>query len=268
MKIIVSHDIDNLTVFEHKKDFVIQKYLIRCLIEKFHGTIDSFDFKLRLKEIISNKWQNISEIIHYNQQNKIPTTFFIALNNAKGLSYSRTNAFKWISYIKSKNCDVGLHGIEFDNFQKMKNEHQLFKEIYGNNAFGIRMHYLRRNSRTKDWMEKIGYQFDSTEWGFTDCYKYGNLWEFPLQIMDVHEIFGGKKFQTMPTDSIIRQTKKKIEIALNRKLKYLSINFHDRYFSSASRSFQDWYFWLIDYLKSKSFVFSTFKEAIHEMQTR
>jgi peptidoglycan/xylan/chitin deacetylase (PgdA/CDA1 family) len=268
MKIIVSHDIDNLTVFEHKKDFVVQKYLIRCLLERIHGTIDSFDFKLRFKEIISNKWHNIPEIIHFNRQNQIPATFFIALNNAKGLSYSRADAIKWISFIKRNNCDVGLHGIEFDDFRKMKNEHQLFRKVYGKNEFGIRMHYLRSTSHTRDWMEKIGYLFDSTEWGFTDCYKYGNLWEFPLQIMDVHEIFSGKKYQTMPTDSIIRQTKDKIDIAVNRKLNYLTINFHDRYFSSASRSFHDWYCWLMEYLKSHGFDFCTFKEAIHEMQTR
>jgi peptidoglycan/xylan/chitin deacetylase (PgdA/CDA1 family) len=266
MKIIVSHDVDHLTVLEHKKDLIVQKYIIRCLFETMNGSIGLKDLQNRLHEIGSNKWQNISEIIRYDRDHRIPATFFIALNNAKGLSYPRNKAIEWIRAIQAQHFDVGIHGIHYNHFQDMKNEYQLFSEASGSNRFGIRMHYLRSTPNTRRWLEKIGYLFDSTEWNFRDCYPYKKMWEFPLHLMDVVEIFGSTRYQTKPLKSIIQETAKKIDTAFGRRFKFFSINFHDRYFSDASRCFKDWYCWLIDYLKDQKFEFCDFKHAIREME--
>ena len=49
MKVIISHDVDHITVSEHKRDLVIPKFLVRNIIELTIGTITSKEFFLRLQ---------------------------------------------------------------------------------------------------------------------------------------------------------------------------------------------------------------------------
>jgi hypothetical protein len=265
MKIIVSHDVDNLTVFEHTRDLIVPKYLVRCAIEWSNGSINRQDLKCRLNELKSNKWQNIHEIIKYNTDNEIPTTFFIALKRGLGLSYNKKTASQWIQSIGTI-CDVGVHGIAYDNYLKMKKESDFFRQVSGLNCFGIRMHYLRNHPKTGDYLNQLGYLFDSTEWGIKDCHQVQALWEFPLHMMDVDLIFGNGRFQTETFKEIQIKTRRRIEKAEKNKLRYFTLNFHDRYFSDASRIFKDWYIWVIEYFKEREYAFINFRNAVNELE--
>ncbi|HRH64142.1 MAG TPA: hypothetical protein PLI68_12530, partial [Bacteroidia bacterium] len=82
MKAIISHDIDHISVSEHLlKDTIIPKFLIRNLIELGTGKIGLAEFGLRHLDLVKNKWQNIEELIAFNKQHGIPSSFFIGVQN-------------------------------------------------------------------------------------------------------------------------------------------------------------------------------------------
>ena len=59
MKVIVSHDVDNLTRKEHKKDLIVIKMIIRAFLELFLFRINISTFLSRLNCIIKNNFTNI-----------------------------------------------------------------------------------------------------------------------------------------------------------------------------------------------------------------
>ena len=60
MKIIISHDVDHITVWEHlTKDFIIPKFLLRNKIELLTGKIGFNEYCLRIKDVFNNKFQSI-----------------------------------------------------------------------------------------------------------------------------------------------------------------------------------------------------------------
>jgi hypothetical protein len=268
MKIIISHDVDNLTVLEHKKDLVVYKYLLRCFIEWSNGSITREDIRYRVKELVGNKWNNIDEIIDYNAGNRIPTSFFMAVSNALGLSYSIDDAYHWIRRIKHRGCRVGLHGIEYRDPIRMESERSLFEKALREKSFGIRMHYLRSHPDTKRYLSRMGYLFDSTDYGVNDCYRSDGIWEFPIQMMDVNVIFMNKRFQTDSFAEIKRRTLSTFKDAQKKKIRFLTVNFHDRYFTSASRMFRDWYFWINEFFQSQRIDYTDFFGAIQELERR
>ena len=130
MKAIVSHDIDHLTLSEHYlKDLIVPKHFVRSYIEFFSGKISLIELMNRYGDVFRNKWQHIEELISFNSKNKVLATFFIAVNNGIGLSYSKEQAAFWIHKILQLGCQVGGHGIEFENFEKINAEFSLFKDI-------------------------------------------------------------------------------------------------------------------------------------------
>ena len=104
----------------------------------------------------------MEELLEFDKQNKINSTFFVAVNNGKGLSYSTRQARRTFDLIKKYNFDIGAHGICYDDYREIKKEYESFKKITGLNKFGIRMHYLRLNKNTIINLAKTGYLFDST----------------------------------------------------------------------------------------------------------
>ena len=86
--------------------------------------------------------------------------------------------------ISQKKFNVSLYGIAFDNFKDIRNEYNIFKKISKLENFGIRMHYLRNNKNTIEYLNNAGYIFDSALFKFQNPFKVGNIWEFPLHILD------------------------------------------------------------------------------------
>jgi peptidoglycan/xylan/chitin deacetylase (PgdA/CDA1 family) len=254
MKIIISHDVDHITVWEHKRDLIVPKFLVRNMIELMSGAISGKECCLRFTGLFKNKWHNIKELIDFDGKESIPSTFFVAVDNALGLYYSLKDAEFWIRKILQKKLDVGLHGIAFDNFKDIKNEYNIFKKISKLDNFGIRMHYLRNNKNTLEYLNKAGYIFDSTLFEFQNPFKVGNLWEFPLYIMDSY------LFQ--------KNSKRKIEEAHKKKQNYFTILFHSRSFNNSFSSWKNWYIWVIDYLKNNGFEFISYRKAIQELENK
>jgi hypothetical protein len=267
MKAIISHDIDHFTPFEHLlKDAIIPKYMARMHIELFSGKISLNEYGLRWSEFLKNKWQNIDELINYNSKNNVSSSFFIAVNQGLGLSYSNKAAISWITHMQKYNCEINIHGIEFNNQNLINTEFELFKQITGKKNAGIRMHYVRNSGQTFNLLNNAGYSFDSTEHAFKNPYKIGNMWEFPFQIMDGWVIENGKKWQSVNLEKAKEKTLKLIDEAHEKKINYLGIDFHDRYFSNAFYTWMNWYTWLVEYLKANKVEFVNFDTAIKELE--
>lgn len=267
MKAIISHDIDHITVWEHLfKDLIIPKHMARMHIEWFTGKISGREYLLRWGDFFKNKWQNIDELITFNNIHKVPSSFFIAVNNGVGLNYSLTASKLWIEQIQYRKSEVGLHGIAFDASDAIQKEHQLFYSFSGLTKFGIRMHYVRNTSETYQLLDKAGYLYDSTVHAFQNPYKIDNMWEFPFQIMDGWVIENSKQWQSINLSKAKENTLKLIDKAHQHNLKYLGIDFHDRYFSYSFKTWLDWYMWLVEYLKSNKIEFVNFETAVKELE--
>ncbi len=268
MKAIVSHDIDHLTLTEHYlKDLIVPKYFMRSKIELFTGKISLNEFFIRVGDIFKNQWQHIEELHQFNNLHNVPTSYFIGVNKGVGLSYSNEQSFFWISKMLQMGCEVGVHGIEFESFDKISAEYNLFKKASNLPSFGTRMHYIRTNEHTFNNMAKSGYIYDSSEMGFKAPYKIGSMWEFPFQIMDGYIIEKPKQWQSKNFKQSCEETLKIIDKVVEMKLPYLGIDFHDRYFSDAHKTWKDWYMWLIEYLASQKIEFVNFKQAITELES-
>lgn len=267
MKVIISHDIDHITIWEHKKDLAIPKFVIRSFIELIYKYISVSEAWFRLKSIFQNKWHNLEELIRFDKENNIPSTFFIGVANGKGLNYQLRDAEYWIRQMLGKRVDVGVHGLAFDSIDDIKAEHELFRNISGLSNFGIRMHYLRKSKDTLKFLDECDYAFDTSIYKIENPFKVGKLWEFPLHIMDGCIFLRDSRWQNQNLKQAIDSTKRLIDEAHIKGINYLTINFHDRYFSDGFKTWKEWYFWLIDYLVSNNFQFIGYSDAIKELES-
>jgi hypothetical protein len=94
------------------------------------------------------------------------------------------------------------------------------------------------------------------------------MWEFPFQIMDGWVIENYKKWQTLNLKQSKESTMKLIDKAQQHNLQYLGIDFHDRYFSHAFKTWLDWYMWLVEYLKTNKIPFVNFDMALKELEKK
>jgi hypothetical protein len=267
VKAIISHDIDHITVWEHLfRDAIIPKYMLRMHIELFNGKITGREYLLRWSDFFKNKWQNIDELITFNNINNVPSSFFIAVSRGIGLNYSTRSALLWIEQMISREAELGIHGIAFDNQREISSEYDRFSAITGKKSFGIRMHYVRNTSETFKMLAAAGYRYDSTEHSFNNPYRIGEMWEFPFQIMDGWIIENYKSWQSINLSRAKENTIKLVDKAVEMDLKYLCIDYHDRYFSHAFKTWLEWYMWLIDHLKQRGVAFVNFNQAIIELE--
>jgi hypothetical protein len=269
MKAIISHDIDHITVTEHLlKDTIVPKYMARIHIELALGKISVREYILRWSEFFKNKWQNIDELITFNNIHHIPSSFFIGVKNGIGLSYSNEAVMTWMDQIISRNCELGVHGISFKKLDDIKEELNLFYKLSHLSKAGMRMHYVRRDENTILNVSRAGYAYDSTVFAFRNPYKIGQMWEFPFQIMDGWIIESGRKWQTVSLSQAKEKTKELIDKAASNDLKYLGIDFHDRYFNTCFKTWIDWYTWLVSYLVQNKIEFVNFNQAIKELEAK
>ena len=234
MKVIVSHDIDHITASEHYfKDLIIPKHLVRTKIELLTGKISFSELSSRYLELLHNKLHNRDDLQEFNSQYGVPNSFFIGVQNGLGLSYSLAQAKAAVQKLIACNSKVYLHGINYETFEGIKKEKNIFENEFNIAAKGIRMHYVRNNETTFQKIADAGYLFDSTTSGFKNPYKIGNMWEFPIQIMDGWIIEAGKRRQTRSLHESKEETKKIIDKAHSMNLSHLGVDFHDRYFSNS-----------------------------------
>ena len=264
MKIIISHDVDHLTLREHFfKDLIIPKHFIRSYIEYATSRISFKELLYRHYDFFTNKWNRVEEISKYNNSKDIKCTFFFGVENGLGLSYNYLKTEPLIQFVIKNGHEVGIHGISYDNYDKMLHEFQKFKNISGLNKFGIRMHYLRKNTQTLDYLNDLGYLYDSTYTNFESTSLHKNLIEFPVHLMEGWVLMDNKKLHVRDMNLAKNKTIEIINKAIDLNVDYFSLLFHDFYFSNRFEKSKEWYIWVIDYLKSQNFEFITYSEAIN-----
>lgn len=266
MKIIVSHDIDHLSVREHFRDTVLPRFIIRSLLEFVVGAISPHEMLSRMRDLRRNKWQNIEEIMAFDREEGIPSTFFIGVSQGRGLAYARPDAKYWAGRIRRQRFNLGVHGIAFDDQRSMHMEHTAFKAITGSETFGVRLHYLSQSAETQTFLHQAGYLFDASTYEMRSPYRHSGLWEFPIHIMD-GRVFQNRKILGKPgLDTVQQTTVRIIQDASANGIRYFSLLFHDRYFCPSFGAMQAWYRWVIRYLKEKGYGFIDYKGAIHELE--
>jgi hypothetical protein len=128
------------------------------------------------------------------------------------------------------------------------------------------MHYVRNTGDTYQLLSEAGDLYDSTVHAFQNPYRIGNMWEFPFQIMDGWIIENYKSWQTLNIEQAKENTIRLIDKCASADLNYIGIDFHDRYFSHAFKTWLEWYMWLVEYLKSNGIAFVNFNGAIKELE--
>ncbi len=265
MYIIISHDVDHLFGRDHWfRDLSYPKLWVRSSIQLIQRKITIKEWWLRCISCFRKTRHHIDEVMRFDKDNNVPSAFFFGMNQGLGLSYKPEEAKETILRVHNAGFDVGVHGICYDSKAGIQKEYDTFVRTVGFAPCGIRMHYVRFNENTFKDEADAGYCFDSTEFNKEtngtrkDPYKVGNMWEFPLTIMD-----GYLPDQLDPmkeaTINLLRECEEK-------KLEYVTILFHDCYFCNVYNSLFEWYKWIIQYIvKDNDLNFVSFEEAMQTL---
>ncbi len=263
MKIIISHDVDHLHGTDHLADLYYPKLWVRETLQLLRGRIPAATWARRMAIPLHRDINHLAELMRFDRDNGIPSTFFFGMDKGLGMSYNRQKAQKAIMAVQDAGFATGVHGIAYEDDTAMQAEYQAFTALTGAPPQGIRMHYVRRSANTLQSLSTIGYAFDSTEFDKTKgyCikapYPVGAMWEFPLTIMDSYLPYHAQEAKTLTMD-ILRQTAAK-------DIGFCTILLHDTNYGSAYPVYRDWYHWLTDYCQQQGHSFISFQDAIEEL---
>jgi len=233
-------------------------------MELFRGKINFRTWGYRLISIFQERLHRIPEIAQFDEENGIPSEFFFGMDNALGLSYKQQKAKYWIEFLRNKGFGVGVHGINYVDSQKIKKEFDDFERISGIDSFGIRMHYVRCNENTLSQLADAGYVFDTTSFDkemvqLKQPFQIGSMWEFPLHLMDVYVLKYGLNNSKNQTIKLLNQAK-------ISNLSHFTILLHDNLFNKNEYpDCYEWYKWLISYLNSEGYAYTSYRNAIKEL---
>ena len=260
MRVVVTHDVDHLSVWEHWRDLVLPKFLGLSIYELLTKRSPVKEFKYRLAEILKNEWNNIELLAKYDKRHGVSSAFYFAVNNGLGISYSLKQVRKEVRWLIKAGFEVGVHGICFEDFECMRKERETFESLTGLKEFGVRMHYLRSSEKTLPYLEHLGYLYDSTEYSETlkQPYVVGRIVEIPLHIMDTY-LFS-PFFRGFDLDVAIEYTENVIKHLGSNDV--LVVLFHQRYFSRSFLKWREWYRWLVETLEDKKAEFTSPKEVV------
>ena len=264
MKVIISHDVDHLFRDDHYRDLIYPKLWVRSSLELIKRKYSVREWFYRMLTPFSEERHHIPDTIAFDRKNGIESTFFFGMANGLGMSYSLERAKVVIHYVLEQGFDVGVHGIAYNDEDKIKEEYERMKNILGRENFGIRTHYVRFDGTTFPLFNQSGYLFDTSEFNktkgccFKPPYKIGDMWEFPLVIMDGYLPLKLDK-KKLSTIELIKEAEK-------QDLPYLTILFHDYQFCKGYATEREWYKWLIGWLKANDYQFISYKDAIVELE--
>ena len=267
INVIVSHDVDHLFAKDHWfRDLIYPKLWIRTTLQFIRRDITGKEWFLRNLSCFRKNRHNLDAIMRFDQEHGIKSTFFFGMEKGLGMSYKPEEAAPIIRKIKGNGFSVGVHGIDYQDYENMLEEYKTFVKSTGFLPDGIRMHYVRFDDNTFRKLNKIGYKFDSTEFDKKtngtrkDPYKVGQMWEFPLTIMDGYlpQQFEKAKEKTL---EILDEAKKE-------EMHYISILFHDYQFCDDYTAISQWYIWLMEFLsESPDYSFISYNEAVEQLES-
>ncbi len=230
------------------------------------------------------KLHNIEALMEFDRAHGVkPTYFFImdqerCIHDSLGGAYPLDDAKPFIELVRSNGFEAGVHGIVFDDFDGMKSERDTWTQLTGSAPKCIRNHFVRFDDKTFERMNSLGYDYDSTEFDkaarslIKAPYKVGNMWEFPLNIMECYLVSPYVK-QTAAylasAEEMKAQTLRIIDELKSRGIKYLTVLFHDPGFCESLKGYRDWYKWLVSYVEeSPDFDFMSYREAIAHLEQK
>ena len=263
LKVIVSHDVDHLYWSDHMRDLFYPKLCVRETIAVINKQITFAEWKLRLKSTVQWRRNHIDELMAFDKEQGIPSTFFFGMAKGLGMSYAQKTALPIMRQLRDNDFCVGVHGIAYDDPGVIQEEYAAYKRLMGYGPQGIRMHYVRYTDRTFAMLNEVGYAFDSTEFdkktsgSIAAPYRVGAMWEFPLAIMDVYLPYDAQKAGEI--------TRERLRQAAERDIGYCTVLLHDTNFSAAYPVYSDWYKWLVRYCRENGIGFCSFQEAIREL---
>lgn len=265
IKVIISHDVDHLFAKDHWfRDLIYPKLWVRSTIQLIRREITLKEWWLRCISCFRKNRHNLDALMDFDENHGVKSTFFFGMNQGLGMSYKPEEAKSTIIRVHNRGFATGVHGIEYQDYDGMKKEYDTFKNTTGFEPCGIRMHYVRFDDNTFEKLSQIGYPFDTTEFDKQNNgtrknpYKIGNMWEFPLTIMDAYlpNKFEAAKEVTL---NLLEESKR-------NGLQYVTILFHDNQFNKDYQNYKQWYEWLIQNLaECDEYEFVTFQQAIDQL---
>ena len=269
MKIIISHDVDHLDATDHlTKDLILPKLWVRSFLHLCAGKISFRTFWYRLTVLFRNRMNRTEEVMEFDRAHGIPSVFFFGMDSVLGMSYSQRKAKPVIQRVMAAGFDAGVHGVDYQNMERMQREHDDFAALSGTASFGIRNHYVRFDDATFQNMARAGYLYDSTWFSkqrleLRAPYKVGQMWEFPLHIMDGYICAPGHLEEGLQaTFSAIRQ-------AEEQGMPYCTILFHDYQFDDRfDPQMKRWYEDTIRFCEEQHYEFISYRDAIKELENR
>jgi hypothetical protein len=268
MKIIVSHDIDHLSAFEHLGDGILVKSLVRSHLELVTGKITLSELGWRFGELFANRFHHLDELMDFDEAHGIPSTFFIGIRRGRGLSYPAEQARQWAERIGRRAFPVYLHSNAGPSLAHRCREVEDFATMTGRESIGIRTHYLADidtflagegacNRRIK---------FDSSKMLHRDVFAEQRIWRFPVHLMDSTLMENGRRWQTRSLVQAQAESRRVVDSALAAGFRFFVVNFHDRYFGKAFASWMAWYQWLMSDFRQRGLPFVSFDTAVAELE--
>lgn len=263
MKIIVSHDVDHLYWNDHLTDLFYPKLWIRETFAVLGRRISIKEWWKRICIPFHRNLNHLDEIMRFDKDNGIASTFFFGIANGLYMSYSREKALTAIRMVQREGFETGVHGIAYDDTIAIQLEHDAYHKLTGELPRGIRMHYVRYTDFTFKYLEKAGYFFDATEFDkqsggiIKSPYPVGTMWEFPLSIMDGYLPYSITKAREISLSML--------DQAEEQKIGYFSILFHDVHFSDAYSVYRDWYKWFVVECKKRNHTFVNYDMALLDL---
>lgn len=263
MKIIVSHDVDHLHWSDHLADLCYPKLWVRETLAFLCRRISLKEWWKRMCVPFHRNLHHLTEVMRFDKESGIPSTFFFGMANGLSMSYSREKALSAMRMVRDEGFETGVHGIAYDDAGAIQGEFDAYRELTGCAPLGIRMHYVRYTDRTFRYLSQAGYSFDSTEFdkkcggSIKAPYRVERMWEFPLCIMDVYLPYSTVQAQ----DRALSMLKKAEALQID----YFSVLLHDTYFSDAYPIYRDWYKWFVKECKRRGHTFVDYNTALREL---
>ena len=215
---LLSHDIDAVDLYTF--NFLLYK------VKEIIGLVPSRLSRLsNLKLLLSGflKWSRIIEndnpyfnftfMRSIERMYNFRSTFYFLdrgiSHSDASYSFSEVRMKNLYAFLQNENCEIGLHGTveSIYSLEKMKSSLTKLEQASGLKIIGIRQHRLLwDHPQTANIQKAVGFHYDTTlgfaaHQGFRNSYCYPfklynfekdetiNLWEFPLNVMDVTLFF-------------------------------------------------------------------------------